>query len=384
MTSCKTRKGTYDIACFHAAKDLPAEWDTLIPEEHFLQRQYLAITESTHLPDVSFEYVLLSLHDKPVAAVYFQLLRIKAQHLNTASLKPWQSTAWKAFTSVAHPKLLIAGHLFRHDVASFYYDASLTDFEAYQLYKQAIDTALSDTCAHAVLVKDTPAQLITYFQNYAPQYLLLRNDIAMTMDILPEWQTVEDYEKALKHKYAQRMRKIRQAWKGVELRELSAVDVAGNKERIYQLYLQVCEKQTARIGYLSADFLPILKKEYGDSLKVWGIYEEGEMIGFFSAWVKEEAFDMFYIGFDYKRNAELQLYFNILFYAVEQAIVLRKPKLILGRTALDAKARLGCKPHYLSTFIFIRNRWVRTAVLSLQNRSLTQEGEWEQRHPFRK
>ena len=313
MISCKTQKGNCEIVCFNAAKDLPAEWDALIPKNHFLQRTHLAVTESTQLPDVSYEYVLLSRNGKPFAAAYFQVLKIKSQHLNTGSLKPWQNISWKMFTAIAHPKLLVAGHLFRHDVASFYCDPSLSDFEAYQLYKQAIDVVLKNTCAHAVLVKDTPPQLVTYFQNYAPQYLLLRNDIAMTMDISPEWQTIHDYEKALKHKYAQRLRKIRQAWKDVEVRELSVAEVAASKERIYSLYLQVCEKQQARIGYLSLDFLPRLKQAYADTLKIWGIYENGEMIGFFSAWVKEEAFDMFYIGFDYNRNADLQLYFNILF-----------------------------------------------------------------------
>jgi hypothetical protein len=62
---------------------------------------------------------------------------------------------------------------------------------------------------------------------------------------------------------------------------------------------------------------------------------------------------------------------------------LKKPLLILGRTALDAKARLGCKPHYLSTFVYIRSRPIRLAVLAIQNTSQQQEGEWEQRHPLK-
>jgi hypothetical protein len=92
---------------------------------------------------------------------------------------------------------------------------------------------------------------------------------------------------------------------------------------------------------------------------------------------------MFYIGFDYKRNTELQLYFNILFFGVEQAILEHKPNAIFGRTALDAKARLGCKPRYQSTFAFVRNRWIRMITLRIQNNSQSQEGAWEQRHPLK-
>jgi hypothetical protein len=92
---------------------------------------------------------------------------------------------------------------------------------------------------------------------------------------------------------------------------------------------------------------------------------------------------MFYIGFDYEKNNTYQLYFNILFFAIEQAIALKKEKLVLGRTALDAKARLGCRPHYLQTFLYVKNGLVRNRVLQIQQKAAANEGEWEQRHPFR-
>jgi hypothetical protein len=92
---------------------------------------------------------------------------------------------------------------------------------------------------------------------------------------------------------------------------------------------------------------------------------------------------MFYIGFDYSKNEELQLYFNILFFTVEQAISLRKKKLVLGRTALEAKARLGCRPKYLSTYLYIRNPAIRQVINRLQQNINSMEGEWENRHPFK-
>lgn len=382
MTNCRSPKDNYRAVCFPLVSTLPQKWYDMLPADHFLHPSQLTITEAAKLPDVSFIYVLLYEKDKPVAAAYFQVLQVKEKHLNIASLKPLQKIGWKAF-AFASPKLLVAGHLFRHDVASFYCSENIGMFEAYQLYKLAIDTALSNSCSNAVLVKDTPEALVPYFQNYAPKYILLRNDISMEMDIPDTWQSLEDYEKALKHKYAQRFRKIKHAGKDIEVKELSAKEVRQNKRKLYELYLQVCERQTARVGYLSEDFLPLLKEYYGESLKVWGMFYDEEMVGFISAWEKTTAFDMFYIGFDYNRNASLQLYFNILFFSIEQVIRLKKPVLILGRTALDAKARLGCKPRYLSTFVYISSRPIRMAVLAMQNRSQQQEGEWEQRHPLK-
>lgn len=112
-------------------------------------------------------------------------------------------------------------------------------------------------------------------------------------------------------------------------------------------------------------------------------YEGSEPVLFFSAWTHDEVLDMFYIGFDYSKNEERQLYFNILFFTIEEAIRLQKKKLILGRTALEAKARLGCKPKYLSTYLYIRNPIIRWVINRLHQNINSMEGEWENRHPFK-
>jgi hypothetical protein len=224
---------------------------------------------------------------------------------------------------------------------------------------------------------------VPHFLHGAPDYMMLRNDSSMQMVVPDTWHTITDYEKSLKHKYAQRFRKVRQSWAALEVKELSEEEVYASAARIYTLYRKVTEHQPVRMGLLNEAFIPALKSFYGAQLKVWGIYEGGQMIAFASAWVQADSFDMFYIGFDYARNSELQLYFNILFFAIEQAILLGKSKLILGRTALEAKARVGCRPEYLNTFLHIRNPLLRGIIARLQGRLGESGSEWEQRHPFK-
>lgn len=205
----------------------------------------------------------------------------------------------------------------------------------------------------------------------------------MQMPISDQWESVQDYEKSLKHKYAQRFRKLRQAWASLTIKPLDANDVARESEAIFSLYSQVTEHQQVRMGLLSKEFIPVLKNSHPEKLAIWGIYEGDKMIAFTSAWVQEDSYDMFYIGFDYERNNEFQLYFNILFFAIEQAILLKKSELILGRTALEAKARLGCRPVYLNTFLHIRNPMLWRIVAMLQSKLGESGTEWEQRHPFK-
>lgn len=382
MSNCQVNSGI-TVALHTKAEALPAEWADMLPPGHFLEPDQLTIYEKIHLPDISFIYAVIYSGGTAVAVAYFQVLSIRAHHLNTMLLKPLQRIAWKTFTATVCPKLLVAGHLFRHDICSFFWLDHQAGLDVFRLYKAAIDKALKHAHASAVLVKDIDESLIPYFQNYAPEYLLLRNDISMEMPINENWHSLKDYEKDLKHKYAQRLRKVRQPWEKLQLHELNVEEATRYKDILFALYQQVTERQQVRLGLLSADFLPALKKKYNHVLRIWVIREDEHIVGFFSAWEHEQAFDMFYIGFDYSKNEEYQLYFNILFFAVEQAIASRKDKLILGRTALEAKARLGCRPHYLSTYLFIRNGMVRNVISRLQQNLSSSEGEWENRHPFK-
>lgn len=372
-----------DLQYFTSCNELPGIWDDLLPDGHYLKREQLAISENAALPNVGYVYIMAMRNDKPIAAVSFQTLQLSREHLNNQAIHPYQSVLWSIFTTTLRPTLLVAGHLFRHDVASYYWGAGIGTYDAYALYKRSIDKALHHTCAMAVLVKDVSSELVDYFHHYAPQYFMLRNDISMEMEIPASWHTMNEYAHALKHKYTQRYKKIRQAWELLEVRELSANEVVEHKDRLYELYRQVAEKQQVRLGFLSPGYIVSLKRYYGEELKIWAVYENENIIAFFTAWVQDAALDMFYIGFNYEKNNTYQLYFNILFFAIEQAIALRKDKLILGRTALDAKARLGCKPNYLKTFLYIKNRMVRNRVLQMQQRASANEGEWEQRHPFK-
>lgn len=361
---------------------LPSAWDDCLPINHPLHSQALALYETIKLPDITCFYASFGSADKPLAIAYFQLLKVLPKHLNTGLLGGYQASLAPLCLNVFRPALLIAGHLFRHDIVTFY-APQLSPIEAYRAYEAMIQAVVKKSCAMATLIKDVPSDLVQYFQNFAPHYTQLRNDISMEMLLPKEWKSFDDYEKALKHKYAQKLRKVRSSVKEVAIKELTTAEVFANAQSIYQLYRQVSSRQAVSLGLLNAAFLPELKKANEQELKVWAFYEGEKMVAFASAWVHATCFDMFYIGFDYERNAALSLYFNILYFSIEQAILHQKEKLNLGRTALEAKARLGCTPRYLPTFLFVKNVCIRALVNSKINQQHEQEGAWEERHPLK-
>ncbi|MDI9320432.1 MAG: peptidogalycan biosysnthesis protein [Phycisphaerales bacterium] len=371
-----------DIQIYQSSTELPLGWDGCLPAHHPLSSKSLALYEKIKLPDVHYYYALLGNPSNPKAIAYFQLLHVLPKHLNTGLLSGYQNKIAPICLNVFKPSLLIAGHLFRHDTINFH-TVGLSNIEAYRVYEKMIQSTAKKSGAMATLIKDVPEDLVPYFQNFAPHYNQLRNDISMQMQLPKTWSSFADYEAALKHKYAQKLRKVRNSLQQLKIVALNTEEVFQKSEIIFQLYKQVSTKQAFSLGFLNVSFLPELKKMYPNELKIWAFYEGDVMVAFASGWMQEHCFDMFYIGFDYERNATLNLYFNILYFSIEQAIVAQKPNLNLGRTALEAKARLGCNPKYLPTFLYVRNVCIRTLVSSKINLQHEHEGAWEERHPFK-
>lgn len=370
------------LKIYTSSSQLPASWDAALPQGHALRSDALSLYEHIHLPDLRCYYALYGTEAKPEALAYFQQLNVLPKHLNTGLLGGYQASIAPVCLNIFKPSLLIAGHLFRHDISNFY-TTDLSHLQAYRAYEAMIQAVAKESGAMATLIKDVPQDLVPYFQNFAPHYSQLRNDISMEMLLPKDWTSFDDYEKALKHKYAQKLRKVRAAASTLTIKELNAEAVSANASKLYALYKQVSSRQAVSLGLLNEAFLPELKKKYDATLKVWAFYEGENMVAFASAWLHASCFDMFYIGFDYERNAALSLYFNILYFSIEQAILHQKQKLNLGRTALEAKARLGCTPRYLPTFLFVGNVCIRALVNSKINLQHEQEGAWEERHPLK-
>lgn len=373
----------FTITVYTTAKELPDAWNEGLPNNHFLQSEQLSITESANFPYLSFYYVLVKKNNAIITKHYFQLLQLQKKHLINKKDAILKKIALTSFLKLTKPNLLVSGHLFRHDVCTFIKNEELSDFEAFRAYQLALQQIQKISKACAVLIKDAPLYLTPYFQNYSSGCLHLKNDVSMEMAIHKDWKNLLDYEKALKHKYAQRFRKIKKQEAPLSKRILKSEDILMYKEQLFSLYEQVSYNQPIRLGMLSPDFINIQHASKQEDLVVYGWFLEDRLIAFSSAFNFKDTWDMFYIGFDYLLNARYQLYFNILYTGVEHAIRNRKTKVIFGRTALEAKARLGCKPNYLHTFVYIDQpilKWLLKKPLASIN---SKEGDWEQRHPLK-
>ncbi|MEO2037007.1 MAG: GNAT family N-acetyltransferase [Planctomycetaceae bacterium] len=129
-------------------------------------------------------------------------------------------------------------------------------------------------------------------------------------------------------------------------------------------------------------FVPKLSSRLGqDRFAVIAAFRDGEIVGFVTVVRDRSAATGYYLGVDYDANAKVPVYHRLLFAVIEQAIRWRCDKISFGRTAIDAKARLGCQPE--PTFVWSRHRIPMLNVAVKQLVRTVPHAEPPERNPFR-
>lgn len=373
---------------YHSLADLPPSWDETLDEDNALHSSKIGVTELANTPDIKNYYVEgYCPNNTLVFQAYAQQLQVHSGqfHLVGNRFKKWFI---RTSIDIVKPKLLVAGNLFRHDTQMLvFHKRALSRLDRSKILDNAIEFMMNHTKSQGVFIKDIPKPIAKYFLT-KKDYQRMDSDIAMHLDIPASWKTFDDYQNELKRKYKNRAKKTRKDFEGVRTRALTLEEIIRYKKRMHELYKLVTSNQVVSMGELSEDYIEELKKSMGEKYQVTGFFvdDKGQekMIAYSSAIIHDGVHDMNYIGFDYSCNQKYSLYFNMLFNCVECAIGNQCHKLLLGRTALEAKAIVGCEPDYLYSFYKLKSRFINKIVKVIAARFENTLGEgWENRHPFR-
>lgn len=125
-------------------------------------------------------------------------------------------------------------------------------------------------------------------------------------------------------------------------------------DRVLELYKAVASRAEVCLFERSASTLPRMAASLGENFVTIGIREHGRLVGFVTIIRDGETAIRLYLGMDYEVNARLPIYHVLLLTVIEQAISWRCKRVSFGRTAFEAKSRLGCKPE--TTHVWVRHR----------------------------
>ena len=343
---------------------------------------YLEAMERS-LPDAAFRYVVIYRKNTPVLFGYFQLYVLTSENFDLRQDKSFIKGIVRFFLDLKKATVLMSGNALRTNTAWYCYNETvLNNVEAIEVVASAAEKIADQGCVTAVILKDMSCGAQTKKWLAGMGYTVPLEDLTMAMDIDRKWETLTDYIAALSRKYRTRAHKILAAARDTRVRALSQKEVAMYEPQINGLFENVADNQAFVLARPGHDHFSSMKKVYKDDFEVVGFFRGEELVAFYSAFVTEDAYELYYVGFDYTLNSDYQLYFNILFSGLGRTIALKKKHLKLGRTSFDAKASMGAKPVEMSYFIKIAKvpnvviNWFANYFSSME------DGKWKLRNPL--
>lgn len=374
-------------------------WNKILPYgSEFLNLSYLRVWEKAHAENMRFHYTIIYDKDQPVAIAYFQVIDFNGENFNSI-IEMENSEAFCRITSYLQKhlanhlmrnadkinmRLLICGNSFISGEHGFTHipdidKPELMDALADVIYSISKTEKLRGKIA-AVLVKDFyitddhAADELSEFKYH--------DFVAEPNMILPiQWTTMDDYLNAMSKKYRHRAKGIIKKGDVMERNVFSLNDIVSNEHEINQLYLNVHLKAKFRLATLPASYFAEMKKEMKDKFVFTAYYHEQKMVGFRSTFILNKEVEAHFIGIDYNLNKQLELYQNMLYDYVREAISIKTTKLILGRTASEIKSTIGAEAIELKCYIRhhnpLSNRIIKPFVDYLK------PAEWIPRNPFK-
>lgn len=378
------KSDTY-VEVYNSYRQLPASWDFLLPQNHKLGSNNLAYIEDSNVKDVSYYYALVYNNNQPVGVLYMHRLALNKSHYPDFSNQG--TIAKHIYKTIVNRQLglLVVGNLFYTGFPSYWFNSELisaTNF--FKAIKQALNKLVSTTQSHAIILKDADELLKQHMGPKAWGFEHMGEDIFMQMHLRPEWLSFADYTAALSKKYAARVRKMLNVRQALKLRQLSIAEIEKYLPDIERLYWEVCSHSSVKMGILNGLYFLNMAKAMGNYFEVWGWFKDEKMVAFSSAVIENGDYEVYYIGYGEENNREYCIYPNVLLHGVERAITLKKKNLKLGRTALEAKAIVGCKPVYLDNYIKLKSKPMQLGLKYMLKAFVTERGtEWKKRNPFK-
>lgn len=364
----------------------------------FLQLPFLTVLENEHPDNMHFHYAIIYQESKPVAITYFQVIDFSSDSFGsileqndkeysciiTDYLKKHLTNHLLRSADKINMRLLICGNAFVSGEHGFTCIPEVNKIEAIDalsdvIYRISRAEKLRGKIA-AVLIKDFYSSSIKHtkeFEEYKYHDFLVEPNMMVEIN----WKTFEEYLNAMSKKYRNRAKNIVKKGQEIERVNFTVDDIKANSKQILQLYNNVHLKAKFRMASLTPSYFAEMKNVLGNKFNFVAYYLNQKLIGFRTTFILTNEIEAHFIGLDYSINKELELYQNILYDYVKEAIDNNSAKLLLGRTASEIKSSVGAEALELTCYIRHRN--------PLSNRIIKpfvdylKPTEWIPRNPFK-
>lgn len=329
----------------------PLHWDALAAQTVFLSRDYLRVLEAHAPTNVQPRYVLALDEGRPVAAMLFQHVSVSGDSLRKPSSKRLVDKPLAGLQE----HLLVCGNLLVWGARSVAFAADADEAQLWHGVGEAMyrlrraDKLLGES--DVVMVKDFLADREPTRESLRLLgYRSVETEPDMVLTLQPGWKSYDDYLANLTSSYRSNAKKLVKdcAAAGITLRLATLDEMLARQDELHDLYKQVHQAQGLRLASLTPGYLGAMAQALGERFVCRVAERDGKWLGFVTSVNDGDTALGYYIGYDRTANADAPIYLALLQSTVEDAISFGARRLSLGRTALEPKAKMGCKPEPLA------------------------------------
>ncbi|MFZ1704101.1 MAG: GNAT family N-acetyltransferase [Saprospiraceae bacterium] len=330
-------------------------WSNLAGNNAFFSVSYLSALEKNPAEGIVPFYVLIQKDEETIGIAYFQWKNFKLNE-NIRENGPIDSSiiqkVKRNVINVVNFPALVCGNLLLTGSYGFTFLDNISDKEQWRYLEKTIEELTLYLSSKGkpvglVLVKDFISSHKKDISSNS--FVEFKVQPTMMMDIQNDWSKFEDYKEALKSKYRVRYRKAKKDLEPIDKIEFTAEDIAQHKETIYNLYLNVSNQAEFNSFLLHEHYFESVKESMGDQFTFLTYWKNNKMIGFSSTLQNGDYLHAHFLGYEKEANKHCQLYLNMLYDIVDQAIQHQLTHIDFSRTAIEIKSTVGAKdvPLYL-------------------------------------
>ena len=335
-------------------EEIAADWNKLADTNIFLKSDYLKCLEECPAEGISPFYAIISVDNTQVGIAYFQwkFFRLRENIRSDVSQKNVFERLKRAVIHSVNFPTLICGNLLLTGKHGFSFHSGISPEQQWSL--------LDKTVAHVkeyLQHKGKPVGLVLtkdFYKSqkeYLPRESFVEFQVQPTMNMLlsPSWNTFDDYVESMKSKYRVRLNKARKDNLPITKKLFELSDITAHRNVIFSLYENISNQADFNTFLLDPCYFEKLNSNLKDNFTFSTYWMNDKMVGFSTTIVNNDHLHAHFLGYDKNVNQHCQLYLNMLYGIVEQALDKKLPEIDFSRTAIEIKSTVGAKdiPLYL-------------------------------------
>jgi len=350
MSSANMRK--YRIHQYQSVENVPQKvWDSIAPQEYVgIETSHLKAIEQSGINDLEHYYLLVSNNDKPVGIAYFVIMDFDVSKLSSEISPETLSTLKSWNPNFMNFKMLECG------LISGLGEAIAADNEILPSILPSVVSKMESIGKQAgadfILIRDIPYHRYQLCEPLEEEgFIPVLGFPTAKMEL--RWNTFEDYLTSLKSKTRRDIRKHMFKLNSQEITVELIQDFGQYSDHLEYLWNQVKQNATAEYEHekLTAAYFQEISQCLPDRSHVIVIRRRGEIVAFSLCLVGDQEYFLPHIGINYQYNNQYDLYFNLHFLALQEALKRSKKIINFGITTYHFKLHIGFELQPLIYFV---------------------------------